>query len=216
MKHTHLASRARRSAVPAALAAAALAALALPAQARNVRLMESVPDTVRVTRVHDILGNLDMRFGSDSARGATVVRRDVVVKGVGTTKFDDVGEDDRVRPRDHELCARAFEDAVTKLAFAARGARATAIVGVVSAYEGNLFDDPGHFECHAGALKAAVTLRAQLATGAVAPAVVPVISPPVPVSPPPAPIPVAPEPDVAPPPAPTFQPVPPAPAPSPN
>ena len=208
-----------------ALAAAVLAALALPAQARNVRLMESVPDTLRVSRVHDILGNLDLRFGSDSARGATVVRRDVVVKGVGATQLDDVGDDDRVRPRDHELCARAFEDAITKLAFAARGARATAIVGVVSAYEGNLFDDPGHFECHAGALKAAVTLRAQLVTGPVAPAAVPVISPPapvapppvpIPVAPPPAPIPVAPAPDEAPPPAPTFQPVPPAPAPSPN
>lgn len=198
--------------------AAALAALALPAQARNVRLMESVPDALRVSRVHDILGNLDLRFGGDSARGATIVRRDVVVKGVGTTKFDDVGDDDRVRPRDHELCARAFEDAVTKLAFAARGARATAIVGVVSAYEGNLFDDPGHFECHAGVLKAAVTLRAQLVAGPLAPNVVPVISPPapIPVAPPPAPIPVAPAPDEAPPPGPTFQPVPPAPAPSPN
>jgi hypothetical protein len=127
-----------------------------------------------------------------------------------------VGEDDRVRPADHDLCARAFEDAVTQLAFAARGARATSIVGVVSNYEGNVFDDPTHFECHAGALKAAVTLRAQLAVGPVAPNVVPVISPPAPVAPPPAPIPVAPEPDVAPPPPPTFQPVPPAPAPSPN
>jgi len=199
-------------------AIAALAALASPAaQARNVRLMESVPDTIRVTRTHDILGNLDLRFGGDSGRGASVVRRDVVVKGVGTTKLDDVGDDDRVRPRDHELCARAFEDAMTQLAFAARNARATAIVGVISNYEGTVFDDPGHFECHVGALKAAVTLRAQLVVGTVAPAVVPVISPPVTVAPPPAPIPVAPAPDYAPPPpAPTFQPLPPAPAPAPN
>lgn len=202
-------------------AIAALAALASPAQARNVRLMESVPDTIRVTRTHDILGNLDLRFGGDSGRGASVVRRDVVVKGVGTTKLDDVGDDDRVRPRDHELCARAFEDAMTQLAFAARNARATAIVGVISNYEGTVFDDPGHFECHAGALKAAVTLRAQLVVGPVAPAVVPMVSPPTPlpepVAPPPAPIPVAPAPDATPPPpAPTFQPLPPAPSPSPN
>ena len=218
MKNAHLPPFAGRSAVAAAFAAVALGALALPAQARNVRLMEPVGDTVRVTRVHDILGNLDMRFGGDSGRGANVVRRDVLVKGVGATKLDDVGEDDRVRPRDHELCARAFEDAVTQLAFAARNARATAIVGVISDYEGKVFDDPDHFECHAGALKAAVTLRAQLAVGPLAPAAVPVISPPVPVpvAPPPAPIPVAPEPDYAPPPAPTFQPLPPAPAPSPN
>jgi hypothetical protein len=202
-----------RIAAAAAFVAAALAGLALPAQARNVRLMESVADTVRVSRVHDILGDLDLRFGGDSGRGANIVRRDVVVKGVGTTKLHDVGDDDKVRPSDHDLCARAFEDAVTQLAFAARGARATAIVGVVSNYEGTLFDDPGHFECHAGALKAAVTLRAQLAVGAVAPTGVPVVSPPVPVySPPPAqPIDVPP-----PPPAPTFQPLPPVPAPTPN
>ena len=208
----------RARAIACAAATTALAVLSAPAQARNVRLMESVPDTIRVSRVHDILGNLDLRFGGDSGRGASVVRRDVVVKGVGTTKLDDVGEDDRVRPRDHELCARAFEDAITQLAFAARNARASAIVGVISNYEGTVFDDPGHFECHVGALKAAVTLRAQLAVGPVAPAVVPVISPPVSVAPPPAPIPVAPAPvdDTPPPPAATFQPLPPAPSPSPN
>ena len=207
---------------PLALAvAAALAALALPAQARNVRLMESVPDAIRVTRTHEILGNLDLRFGGDSARGAQLVRRDVVVKGVGTTKVQDVGDDNRVRPVDHDLCARAFEDAMTQLAFAARGARATAIVGVVSNYEGKLFDDPTHFECHVGALKAAVTLRAQLATGTVAPppAEVPVVSPPPQPVAPSVPVISPPQPgaDLVPPPPPaTFQPLPPAPAPAPK
>ncbi|HEY8976652.1 MAG TPA: hypothetical protein VIN75_20725 [Burkholderiaceae bacterium] len=210
-------------ATPAVLAvAAALSVLAPPAQARNVRLMESVPDTIRVTRTHDILGNLDLRFGSDTARGASIVRHDVVVKGVGTTRVKDVGDDDRVRPTDHDLCARAFEDAITQLAFAARGARASAIVGVVSNYEGSVFDDPTHFECHAGALKAAVTLRAQLAVGPVAPtppSEVPVVSPPPqPVSPA-VPVISPPQPRsdlVPPPPPPTFQPLPPAPAPASN
>ena len=206
----------------AAAAAAALLLLASPAQARNVRLMESVPDAIRATHTHDILGTLDLRFGGDTVRGANVLRRDVVVKGVGTTKLHDVGDDDRVRPADHDLCARAFEDAMTQLAFAARGARATAIVGVVSNYEGTVFDDPTHFECHVGALKAAVTLRAQLATGPVVPdvAAVPVVSPPVPPVSPPAPVPVASPPppqDVPPPPhAPTFQPLPPRAASAPN
>jgi len=213
----------RATAVVAVGATVALAGLCMPAQARNVRLMESVPDAVRVTRTHEILGNLDLRFGGDTANGARLVRRDVVVKGVGTTKVKDVGDDERVRPTDHDLCARAFEDAMTQLAFAARGARATAIVGVVSNYEGVLFDDPTHFECHVGALKAAVTLRAQLAVGPVAPtppSEVPVVSPPpqpvlptVPViSPPPQP-----RADLVPPPPPaTFQPLPPAPAPAPT
>ena len=215
----NLPSPARATALAAALFAA-LAALAPPAQARNVRLMESVPDTMRVSRAHEILGNLDIRFGSDTARGASLVRRDVLVKGVGTTQVKDVGEDDRVRPADHQLCARAFEDAITQLAFAARGARATAIVGVISNYEGAVFDDPTHYECHVGALKAAVTLRAQLATGALAPtppSEVPVVSPPpAPVVAPPVPVISPPVPaDVVPPaPAPTFQPLPPAPAPA--
>ncbi|HYP34495.1 MAG TPA: hypothetical protein VES00_21690 [Burkholderiaceae bacterium] len=197
---------------------AALMALAPSAQARNKRLMESVPDTMRVSRAHEILGNLDLRFGGDSARGANLVRRDVVVKGVGTTRVHDVGQDDSVRPSDHDLCARAFEDAITQLAFAARGARATAIVGVVSNYEGKVFDDPTHFECHAGALKAAVTLRAQLSVGpvvtapaseapAVSPPPAPAVAPPVPPIAPPAPADVVP-----PPPPPTFQPLPPVPS----
>ena len=213
MKHARPQSFPARPATVAVLVAAALAAVAPAAYARNVRLMESVADTTRVSRVHDILGNLDLRFGGDSARGGDVVRRDVVVKGVGTTKLHEVGDDARVRPSDHDLCARAFEDAITQLAFAARGARATAIVGVISNYEGKVFDDPDHFECHVGALKAAVTLRAQLVRGPVG---VPVISPPTPMAPPPAPIPLPPAPaDDAQPHA-TFQPLPPAPAPAPN
>jgi len=202
--------------------AAALAALLPSAHARNVRLMESVPDTIRATRTHEILGTLDLRFGGDTARGASIVRHDVVVKGVGTTKVKDVGDDDRVRPTDHDLCARAFEDAITQLAFAARGARGTAIVGVISNYEGTVFDDPVHYECHVGALKAAVTLRAQIATGTAAPtppSQVPVVSPPATPVAPAAPVPVVSPPapvDVVPPPPPaTFQPLPPAPAPAP-
>ena len=214
MKYAHPNPSAGRRAGCVALVAVALAALAPSAQARNVRRMESVPDAIRLTRVRDILGTLDLRFGADSARGASIVRRDVVVKGVGATGLHDVDEA-KARPADQDLCARAFEDAVTQLAFAARGAGATAIVGVISNYEGTVFDDPVHYECHVGALKAAVTLRAQLARGAT----VPVLSlppTPVPAPPPPAALPATPEPYVAPPPAATFQPLPPRPASTPN
>jgi hypothetical protein len=194
-----------------ALSAAVLVALAPSAQARNVRLMESVSDAARLSRVHDILGTLQMRFGSASVAGAQVVRRDVTVVGEGSTQLHDVGQDDSVRPSDQGLCARAFEAAVTKLAFSARDARATAIVGVVSVNDGKVFDDPDHFECHAGTLKASVSLRAQLVRG---PVDVPVVSPPAAVAPP-APIPVTPD-APPPPPAATFQPLPPVPAPAPN
>ena len=206
MKHASL-----RPFTAAALAAVALLGLAPSAQARNVRLMEPVSDAVRLTRVQDILGTLQMRFGSASAGGAEIVRRDVTVVGEGSTQLHDVGKDDSVRPADQGLCARAFEAAVTKLAFAARDARATAIVGVVSVRDGKVLDDPEHFECHAGTLKASVSLRAQLVRG---PVDVPVVASPAAVAPPPAPIPVAP--DAPPRPAATFQPLPPVPAPSPN
>jgi len=196
-----------------ACAAALLTVLAAPAHARNVKLMESVPDTAARTRVHEILGDLVMQFGSASAQGAALVRRDVVVKGVGETSLQDVN-DAKARPTDQELCARAFEDAVTQFAFAARGAKASAIVGVVSNYEGTTFDDPTHYECHVGALKAAVTLRGQFTAGPAPAPLVPQppqppqpaqpVSPAVPVlSPPPQPQ------DAAPPAAPTFQPLPP-------
>ena len=89
MKH------ARIPAVAAVLAAAALAALAPPAQARNVRRMESVADTIHESRTHEILGTLDLRFGSDTAHGAEILRRDVVVTGTGSTQLDDVGDDDK-------------------------------------------------------------------------------------------------------------------------
>jgi hypothetical protein len=204
MKHARL-----RPVTAAALAAVALAGLASSAHARNVRRMESVSDAVQLSRVNDILGTLEMRFGSASARGAEVVRRDVTVVGEGSTRLHDVGRDDSLRPSDQGLCARAFEAAVTQLAFAARDARATAIAGVVSVHEGKVFDDPDHFECHAGSLKASVSLRAQLVRG---PAGMPPAPPPAAVAPPPPPIPVAP--DVPPPPAATFQPLPPASAPA--
>ena len=193
------------------IAVVALLALAPSAHARNVRLMQPVSDATRLSHVNDILGTLQMRFGSASAAGAQVVRRDVAVVGEGSTQLHDVGKDDSVRPSDQGLCARAFEAAVTKLAFAARDARATAIVGVVSVSDGKVLDDPEHFECRAGTLKASVSLRAQLVRGAVD---APAIAPPAAVAPPPAPIPVAP--DAPPPPAATFQPLPPVPAPSPN
>lgn len=204
---------------PVGLAAAALlalAALAPAAQARNVRRMESLADTLHASKAHEILGNLDLRFGGSTAQGTDIVRHDVVVTGTGATRLDEIGQDDRIRPSDADLCMRAFEDAMTQLAFSARASHATGIVGVVSDYEDNVFDDPEHYECHAGSLKAYVTLRAQLARGTAAP--VPVVSPPPPpiaapvVAPPPAP--------PSPPPAPGgdggphFQPLPPAPAPA--
>jgi hypothetical protein len=207
-------SRARRSA-SALLAVAALTVLAPAAHARNVRRMESLADTLHASKAHEILGDLDLRFGGSTAQGTDIVRHDVVVTGTGATRLNELGQDDRIRPSDADLCVRAFEDAITQLAFSARAAHATGIVGVVSDYEDNVFDDPEHYECHAGSLKAYVTLRAQLARGTAAP--LPVVSPP------PAPVVEPAPPVVSPPPAPGgddggphFQPLPPAPAPSPS
>ncbi|HEX7688762.1 MAG TPA: hypothetical protein VF453_13705, partial [Burkholderiaceae bacterium] len=176
MKLARIRPSAARRAAAALLAVAATTALLPSAQARNVRRMESLADTLHASKAHEILGDLDLRFGGSTAQGTDIVRHDVVVTGTGATRLDEVGKDDRIRPSDAELCVRAFEDAITQLAFSARAAHATGIVGVVSDYEDNVFDDPDHYECHAGSLKAYVTLRAQLARGTTAP--VPVVSPP--------------------------------------
>jgi hypothetical protein len=203
-----------RAAAAALLALAAAAALVPTAQARNVRRMESLAEALQNSKAHEILGNLDLRFGGSTAQGTDIVRHDVVVTGTGATRLNELGQDDRIRPTDAQLCTRAFEDALTQLAFSARAAHATGIVGVVSDYEDNVFDDPDHYECHAGSLKAYVTLRAQLARGTAAP--VPVAAPPAPAAV------VEPAPPVVSPPppgdagGPRFQPLPPAPAPAPS
>ena len=66
-------------------------------------------------------------------------------------------------PSDESVCQKAFTDAMKRLAAAARQAGATAAVGIVSDFKGQLVDDAATYECHAGSFHSYVSLRAQLA-----------------------------------------------------
>jgi len=151
-----------------ARAAAALliaTAAALPAQARNVTLLRPLPEALAQPRSREILGDLTLRSGAASAHGLDIIQRDVVAQGVAAASSD-IGRGGAGRETDEEVCLHAFQDALARLAAAARGSHAGAIVGVVSYYRGREHDAPQDYECHAGSFKASVTLRAQIAHAA--------------------------------------------------
>jgi hypothetical protein len=146
---------------PFRLAALALAlAATVPAVARNEVFLRPVSEGLGKARSHEILGDLVVRFGKPSATGADLVG-DLVAEGAASATADSGMRN--VRPTDETVCLHAFEDALTKLAIAARKAGAAAIVGVVSDYKGQELDDPRNYECHAGTFRSFVTLKAQFA-----------------------------------------------------
>jgi uncharacterized protein YbjQ (UPF0145 family) len=155
---TSSASLARLGLVLVALAAAP------SAQARNETFLRPAADGLAKPRAHEILGELVVRFGSASAVGAEIVERDVVAEGVAAASSEGTARGAN-RPSDETVCLHAFEDALSRLAVAARKAGAAAIVGVVSDYHDQPLDDPRNYECHAGTFKSYVTLKAQLARG---------------------------------------------------
>jgi hypothetical protein len=156
----------KNSRLAANLAAALVATVAaLPVQARNVTLLRPLPEALAQPRSREIVGDLVVRFGAASAHGLDIVQRDIVVEGVAAAASD-VGRNGAGRESDETVCLHAFQDALGRLAAAARGSHAGAIAGVVSYYRGHEHDAPQDYECHAGTFKAAVTLRGQIAHAA--------------------------------------------------
>jgi len=145
-------------------------ATALPAHARNETFMLPVQDAVHKQRTRDIVGDLTLRFGSASApvpASPEIVRADVVAEGIGSTGGDDPRQPHYGRITDEQRCVHAFQEALAKLVVAAREANAGAIVGIVSEYKGGqMIADGRLFECHAGAVRSYVWLRAQLVRAA--------------------------------------------------
>jgi hypothetical protein len=146
---------------PLRLAPLVFALAALSAHARNDVFLRPAQEGLGKTRSHEILGNLAVRFGKASAGGAELLG-EVVADGVATATAEP-GTRNAARPTDETVCLHAFEDALSKLAIAARQAGAAAVVGVVSDYKGQELDDPQNYECHAGTFKSYVTLKGQLA-----------------------------------------------------
>ena len=147
---------------PSLLALCATLAAVPAAQARNESVLLPVDKAMAATRVHDTLGELPLRFGSASANGLELLAPgDVLARGVGSM----ISDDPRAREHldDAQACQRAFEDAVSQIAQEARRAGAAAVVGLVSDFKDAVVDDPRNIDCHAGSVKAYVTLRGKFA-----------------------------------------------------
>jgi len=144
--------------VRAALVAAALLA-ACGAQARNVGLMLPVAGPVAAARAGGA-ADIEFAFGAASARGAQVV--DTV--GV-TGQASPLAEPHGFRPTPAEACGNAVRDALERLAVRARAAGGRAVVGIVSAYDGETIDDPAQVQCRMGATRVLAPLRGVIAKG---------------------------------------------------
>ena len=154
--------------LPASLARSVLVCVsavlaAASAQARNQQFLLLYADAMKKSRVHEIVGDMPLRFGGETAARAEIVRADVVVSGQGSTGGDDPRQRHFERYTDEQICMHAFEDALVKLMLAAREIKAGAVVGIVSDYRGNVIDDAHTFECRAGSVRSYVALRAQIA-----------------------------------------------------
>lgn len=131
------------------------------AHARNDSIKLPVDKAMANLRSRDVLGDLPLRFGSATSRSADLLPADFEAQGTASVVADDPRK--REHRNDQETCQLAFEDAVNQLAQQARRVSAAAVVGIVSDFKGDVFDDPRSFDCHAGATKSYVTLRARFA-----------------------------------------------------
>jgi len=144
-----------------AVAAALLFAAVLPAHARNDSLREPIDKAMAKKRTRESVGDLPLRWGSASAKDVDLIPGEIEATGAASIVSDDPHR--REHLTDDEACLAAFEDAVAKLAEQARHVNAAAVVGVVSAFKGEVVDDARNYDCHAGAAKSYVTLRGRLA-----------------------------------------------------
>ena len=142
------------------IATLALAA-AWPAHARNDSIREPIAKALAKKRVREAVGDLPLRWGSASANGVELVPDNIEAQGVASIVDNDPHQ--REHLTDDEACLAAFEDAVGKLAAQARQANAAAVVGIVSAFKGEVVDDAHDYDCHAGSARSYVTLRGRLA-----------------------------------------------------
>ena len=145
--------------VPLLVLLAALAE-APTAHARNESFKRPVDPTLARQHTREILGELRLRFGSASANGADLLTGDVFGQGEASIIVDPRS---RVHLSDEEVCQKAFDEAIAQLAQQAHQAGAAAVVGIVSEFKGEVFDDPHSYDCHAGSSKSYVTLRGKFA-----------------------------------------------------
>ena len=140
-----------------------LGATAVGAQARDKVLHLPIATALAEPAAQRSAVGLPLRFGAATAASADLAARDVQVDGSAEPLRENQNQRDSVAPSDESVCQRAFEDALARLAAAARQAGAAAAVGIVSSYKGVVVDNATTYECHSGSFHSYVSLRAQLA-----------------------------------------------------
>ena len=144
------------------------AGLAATASARNDKLLLPIEQALRTSGTRALVSaDLPLRFGSASATGADLM---------GGTSVHAVADpygqivngytNQRRQLPDEVVCLNAFRKALVELQTKARAAGATAVVGIVSNYNGVDMDSPSAYECHIGHTRGVVDLRGQFARGA--------------------------------------------------
>ena len=146
-----------------AFVALAFVAATTAASARDVVLHPPIAAALADPVTQRAVGTLPLRFGAASAGDAELVVRDVQVDGSAEPLRENANQRDSQPPSDESVCQKAFADAMTRLAAAARQAGAGAAVGIVWDFKGQVRDDAAAYECHAGSFRSFVALRAQLA-----------------------------------------------------
>jgi hypothetical protein len=141
----------------------ALLAAAVGAQARDKVLLLPVAGALADPAVQHAAGATPMRFGSASATNAELLARDVQIDGSAAPLRENQTQRDSQAPSDESVCQKAFADAMARLSEAARKAGASAVLGIVSDFKGQVHDDAANVECHAGSFHSYVSLRAQFA-----------------------------------------------------
>ena len=136
-------------------------AVAPAAHARNDAFEMPVDKALASKRAREAIGDLPLRFGSASAKSTELLPAEFEAEGVASVVSEDPHR--REHLKDEETCQLAFESALDKLGQEARRIGAAAVVGIVSSFKGQVVDDPRAYDCHAGAVKSYVTLRARFA-----------------------------------------------------
>lgn len=164
----------RPTLVFAGLLAVALTTLAGTCWARNDKLMQPLESALRSNDSRQpVAPDIALRFGKASAAGQDLALGSGVAHGV-VDPFgppDSVGR--RLRRSDEQLCVDAFRRAAADLQNGARARGASAVVGIVSHYNGVEMDSAAVYECHVGHSRAVVDLKGQFARGATPPATMP-------------------------------------------
>ena len=145
-------------------AAALLVAVALfangAAWARNDASAQPVAVALGKSAARAATAGIVVRFGKGSAQGVDSAG-EVHVRGEGDVGG---GSHKHAQPSDEQVCRRAFNDALVKLAAAAKAAGAAAVVGIVSDYKGDEEHVDGvAYECHSGSVHSFVEFKGVLA-----------------------------------------------------